>query len=240
MLIGGLQKLSLIDYPDQVATIVFTQGCNFRCHFCYNPQLVVPAPSQHTGAGPQKDYSLMSEDSLFGFLEKRKGKLDAVVVTGGEPTMHQDLPEFLQKIKDLGYLVKLDTNGTNPEIIQNLIKQKLVDYIAMDIKGSLDKYEKITGVKVSLENIKKSIIMIKTSGLPYEFRSTIMPEFHTQADIKKMGELIKNADKWFLQKFKSNIDLIDGEFKNKKSYTDVEMKELCEIGKQYVKFCDIR
>jgi len=230
MLIGGLQKLSLQDYPDHVSAIVFTLGCNFRCHFCYNPQLVVP----------QKDYLLISEDSLFGFLNKRIKKLDSVVITGGEPTLHRDLPEFIKKIKVLGYLVKLDTNGTNPEILQNLINEKLIDYVAMDIKAPLEKYHKVTGVELPLDNIKKSIIIIKDSGLPYEFRSTIMPEFHSEEDIIKMGELIKGTDKWYLQKFQPLTDLVDKKFSQQKAYTDVQMRVLSKIGSKYVKYCGAR
>ncbi len=230
MQIGGLQKLSLQDYPDHVSAIIFTLGCNFRCHFCYNPRLVVL----------QKDYSLISEDSLFGFLNERVKKLDSVVITGGEPTMHQDLSEFIKKIRALGYLIKLDTNGTNPEMLKNLIKEKLINYIAMDIKAPIDKYQAVTGVDLPLVNIEKSIILIKENGLPYEFRSTIIPKFHKAEDIKKMGELIKDADKWYLQKFKSDIDLVNGKFKGERSYTDKEMEELSKIGKSYVKKCEIR
>ena len=233
MLIGGLQKLSLQDYPDHVSAIIFTLGCNFRCHFCYTPQLVVP----------QKDYSLISEDSLFGFLNKRIKKLDSVVITGGEPTLHSDLPEFIKRIRALGYLIKLDTNGTNPEMLQDLIDPEasgLINYIAMDIKAPLEKYQEVTGVNLSLVNMEKSIILIRESNISYEFRSTIMPQFHNEEDIKKMGELIKGADKWYLQKFQPLKNLVNKNFSQQKPYTDKEMEQLCAIAKNYVKKCEIR
>jgi len=230
MKIGGLQKLSLLDYPEHIAAIMFTQGCNFRCHFCYNPKLVVP----------QKDYSLISEDSLFEFLHSRQGKIDSVVITGGEPTLHSDLPEFITKIKNVGYLIKLDTNGTNPKMLEFLIQKKLIDYIAMDIKAPLKNYQKVVGIDFILANITKSIIIIKESGLPYEFRSTIMPSLHKKEDIEEMGKLIKDADKWYLQKFKPLKDLVDNKFSQEKAYTDKEMNALSEIGKKYAKICDIR
>lgn len=238
MIIGGLQKLTLLDYPEHLAAIIFTQGCNLRCHFCYNPKLVVPqlvAPAKN-GAG----HSLINEDGLFGFLRERQKKLDAIVITGGEPTLHSDLPEFIKKIKELGYLVKLDTNGTNPKMLENLLNARLIDYLAMDLKAPLEKYNLVTGVKAPLNNIRKSIKMIIASGLPYEFRTTVLPEFHQTEDIEKMGELIKNTDKWYLQKFQSNPDLVDEKFKGKKSYKDNDMDKLRQIAAKYVKFCEVR
>jgi len=230
MLLGGLQKLSLLDYPEHIAAIIFTQGCNFRCHFCYNPQLVVP----------QKDYPSITEDSLFGFLEKRRGKIDSAVITGGEPTLHPDLPEFIKKIKDFSYLIKLDTNGTNPAMLAKLLREKLIDYIAMDLKAPLKKYNLVTGVETPLNNIKKSVKIIMRSGIPYEFRTTVVPIFHNKTDIAKMGEIIKGAEKWYLQKFQSNVNLVDEKFKEEKSYTDKEMKKLGDIASKYVKFCEVR
>lgn len=256
MIIGGLQKLSLLDYPDHLAAIVFTQGCNLRCHFCYNPQLVVPAPHRsdevRTGAGTdynssdgsedetQKGHLIIKEDGLFEFLKSRQGKLEAVVITGGEPTMHPDLPEFIARIKQLNYLVKLDTNGVNPEMLQSLIDEKLIDYIAMDIKAPLDKYEKVAGIEVTLSNIEKSIIIIRESGLPYEFRTTLAPGLLNKDDIEKIGKLIQGADRWYLQKFKSDTKLLDSSLQNNKPYTQKEMEEMREIGKKYVKHCEVR
>ncbi len=248
MIIGGLQKFSLLDYPDHIAAIIFTQGCNFRCQFCYNPMLVKPGytggkvsnkPSVGDGQG-QKGHPLITEDDLFAFLDKRKGKLNAVVITGGEPTLHQDLPEFIIKIRKLGYKIKLDTNGTNPNMIKDLINRRLIDYIAMDIKGPLDKYEKVTGVKTDLMKIKESITIIMKSGLPYEFRTTVVPDLIGLKDIASIGKLIKGASKWYLQVFKSDIDLVNPEFNNIKSYNDSEMEEIKLIAREYVEFCKVR
>lgn len=188
----------------------------------------------------KKGFPLISEDDLFIFLEDRKGKLDGVVITGGEPTLHKDLPEFIAKIKEMGYLVKLDSNGTNPEMLQDLINKKLIDYIAMDIKASWNKYEEAVGVKVGLEKLKKSVKMIMSSGLPYEFRTTLVPGLHDSQDIKAMGEMIKGADHWYLQKFKPDVELVDHAFENKVTFKDSELKEFEEIGSQFVKDCQAR
>lgn len=250
MLIGGLQKFSLLDYPEHLSAIIFTQGCNFRCQFCYNPMLVWPI----IGKGKLKinssaikkdeeakkgDSHLIAGETLFTFLKDRVNKLDAVVITGGEPTMHNDLPEFIKKIRDLGFKVKLDSNGTNPKMLKKLIAKKLIDYVAMDVKASLDNYEKVIGVNTNLENIEKSIKIIKESNLPHEFRTTLVPGLVVEADIRAIGELIKGKTKWYLQNFKSDIDLV-GDLKGEKAYTNKEMQILADIGKEYVDICEIR
>jgi pyruvate formate lyase activating enzyme len=247
MLIGGLEKLTLIDYPGEVAAIIFTPGCNFRCRFCYNPMLVEPKALGSLDKINHPD-SLVSEGDLFSFLENRRGKLDAVVITGGEPTLHHDLPEFIQKIKKLGYKVKLDTNGTNPEMLKTIINRKeLINYIAMDIKAPLEKYQKVVGTKWSakekeeiLKNIKESINIVMTCGLPYEFRTTVVPDFLDQDDIEEMGKLIQGACVWYLQKFKSNVEMLDNSLRNHHSYSDQEMKEMKKIGERFVVKCEVR
>ena len=153
MHIAGLQKSSLIDYPEKIACIVFTQSCNFRCGYCHNPELF------------EQRKPLISTEAFFEFLKTRQNKLDGVVITGGEPTLQKDLNEFISEIKNLGFLVKLDSNGTNPNIIENLINKNLIDYVAMDIKAPLNKYEQITNTKVNTENIKKSINLILNSNI---------------------------------------------------------------------------
>ena len=245
MVIGGLQKFSLLDYPGKMAAIVFTLGCNFRCHFCYNPMLV--RPERKAGrlknsllGNQQKDHTLIKEDGLFDFLEERKNKLEAVVITGGEPTFHKDLPEFIKRIKDLGYLVKLDTNGTNPEMLKKLIGGKLIDYIAMDMKAPKDKYEKVAGWRVDFKKIEKSVKIIKEGGLPYEFRTTLVPGLLEKEDIAKIGLIIKGAENWFLQKFKSEVALVDESFQGLSPFKDKEMEEMVGIGKKYVKRCEAR
>ncbi|MCK4553658.1 anaerobic ribonucleoside-triphosphate reductase activating protein [Candidatus Parcubacteria bacterium] len=233
MLLGGLQKFSLLDYPNHLSAIIFTQGCNFQCQFCYNPMLVVV---------PQKDHHPeIKEDDLFAFLKKRAGKLDAVVITGGEPTIHADLPEFIDKIKKLGYLVKLDTNGANPKMIKKLIDKKLINYIAMDMKAPKNKYEKIVGVPVDFNKIEKSVKIIMESGLPYEFRTTIVPGLlNKKDDIGKIAKIIKGADKWYLQQFKSDTDLVNKKMEKVEPYSARELEEMCEAGRGHVKRCEVR
>jgi pyruvate formate lyase activating enzyme len=260
MLIGGLEKLTLIDFPGEVAAIVFTQGCNFRCQFCYNPMLVWP--EKQGKLKYRKDHRLLGEDDLFAFLRERRGKLDGVVITGGEPTLHADLPEFIARIKALGFKVKLDTNGTNPEMLQNIVETHnyaslpLVDYIAMDMKAPLDKYLKVVGLEninpvksgeagtlpaaELLNRVRKSVKMIMESGIPYEFRTTLSPDLHDKGDIAKMGELLRGADKWYLQFLKTDTDLVNREFEGKEGFTEAERREMAEIGRQYVKICEVR
>lgn len=254
MIIGGLEKFSLIDFPGHLSAVVFTQGCNFRCQFCYNPMLVLPQKRGELknisvsvdAEQNQTDHSLdfanteIKESDLFDFLRDRTGKLDGVVVSGGEPTMHADLLEFLEKIKTLGFAIKLDTNGTNPQMLKNLLEKKLIDYIAMDIKAPLDKYDLVTGANNDLRQIEESISLIRESGLGYEFRSTIVPSLHSSEDIKKMGSMISGADKWYLQNFKADTELVNENFQNGRSFTEGEMGNFLAIAKDYVKTCAVR
>ncbi len=239
MIIGGLEKMTLIDYPGQVAAIVFTKGCNFRCHFCYNPLLVWP--DQETDEKKyEKTCPLISEDEFFLFLKNRVGKLDGVVITGGEPTMHRDLPEFIKRIKDLGYKIKLDTNGTNPQMLTEILHQKLVDYLAMDLKAPFNKYQEVVGVSINCQNLEKSVKMIIESGLPHEFRTTIVPGLIEPADISVMGELIAGANAWYLQKFKSDVELVDRGLEKKSAFSEIEMQDMLDLAKKYVKLCELR
>ena len=249
MNIGGLQKFSLLDYPDHISAIIFTQGCNFRCQFCYNPMLVWPRkelgkfnikPSAKAGEKIEKVDPEITEDDLFDFLEKRQKKLDAVVISGGEPTIHADLPEMIERIKALGFKVKLDTNGTNPRMLKALIAKKLLDYIAMDIKGGLSNYDLITEVQPNIRDIKKSIKQIMESDLPYEFRTTVVPELVGKKDIEETGKIIAGARKWYLQGFKSNMDLLNDRFKNVAGFTAQDMERMRKIGAEYVEYCGVR
>lgn len=186
----GLDKMSMLDYEDYVSAVIFAPKCNFRCPFCHNGDSVLNSSVEI----PFKD--------IIDYLESRKGLLDAVVVTGGEPTLMPDLENKIRQIKELGYEVKLDTNGTNPELLKHLIDEKLIDYVAMDIKNSKEKYALTAGCKfVDLEKIKQSIDILKNSGIRYEFRTTLVKEFHDFSDIKGIGELVKGAKKLYLQKF---------------------------------------
>jgi pyruvate formate lyase activating enzyme len=237
MLIGGVEKLSLLDYPDRLSAIVFTQGCNFRCHFCYNPMLVLPNVG---GAENKLKDRLISEDDLLAFLQKRIGKLDAVVITGGEPTINSDLPEFITKIKNLGYLIKLDTNGTNPDMLNYLINKKLLNYIAMDIKAPLAKYEEVVNVRVDLNKIQESVKIIKGVKLPYEFRTTVAPNFLKLIDVGIMAKELVGAKKWYLQKFESNKSLVDSKLENTITYTDQELESMAQLGRAIMKNCYYR
>jgi pyruvate formate lyase activating enzyme len=229
MKISGLQKTSLLDYPDKVSAIIFTQGCGFRCGYCHNPELIPVAKEGGFGT-----------EEILEFLKKRKKVLDAIVITGGEPTLQKDLPEFIQAVKNLGYLVKLDTNGTNPEMLEKLIKKKLIDYIAMDIKAPLRGYDRVTQVKVDKERIKKSIKLIMKSGLDYEFRSTILPQLHTSQDIKAMARMIKGAKKYYLQTFLNQGKIWDKSLAAAQAFSSKEMRELARACSEFVEKCEVR
>jgi pyruvate formate lyase activating enzyme len=191
MKIGGLQKFSLIDYPGRISAIVFTQGCNFRCPYCHNPELVDPVQY-----GP-----VLPEEEVISFLEKRRGKLDAVTMTGGEPTLQPDLDRFLQEIKKMGYLIKLDTNGSMPDTLERLIHAGLVDYLAMDVKGPLKKYGQIAGTEVQTRKIRKSIALIANSGIDHEFRTTVVRSQLDNEDLIAIAGLLKNGRLHVLQTF---------------------------------------
>ena len=213
MKISGLQKLTLLDYPGKMACTVFTYGCNFRCHFCHNALLVTEENSDN-----------VSKDEFFAFLRKRQGILDGVCISGGEPTLQEDLAEFISEIKGLGYSVKLDTNGTNPDLLQKLISENLIDYVAMDIKNSPKKYDATCGCKVDMDKIRKSVALIKESGINHEFRTTTVREFHTAEDFTEIADWIKGS-RYFLQHFEDSGNLI-GE--NLSAFSKEEMAEFAE------------
>ncbi len=199
MKINGFQKLTLLDFPEKVACIIFTAGCNFRCPFCHNASLVTHIDENQN----------IDEEEIFTYLEKRKGLLDGVCITGGEPLLQSDIKEFIQKIKNMGYAVKLDTNGSYPEKLRDLIENNLVDYVAMDIKNSREKYAETAGIQnLLLDNIEKSISLLLENKVDYEFRTTVVNELHTKEDIKNISVLIKGAKKYFIQNFKDSGDII--------------------------------
>ena len=217
--IGGVQKFSLLDYPDKISAIIFTAGCNFHCGYCHNPELF-------------SSHSELDEDKVLGFLQSRQGKLDGVVITGGEPTLHKSLPEFIKRIKTLGFLVKLDTNGTNPDMLQSLIDSKMVDYVAMDIKGPLYKYKMITGAEpVGVEN---SIKLLLAGKIPYEFRTTALSSQLDTNDFEKIGRLISGADKYFIQKFVPS-KILNPKLLADKGYTNSEINSIIGILNKYIK-----
>jgi len=228
MIFGGLQRFSLIDYPGELAAIVFTVGCNFRCPYCHNPELV-------NGTAEK-----IPESDVLSFLSKRQGKLTAVSVTGGEPTLHgKELLSFIKMVKDLGYKVKIDTNGTNPELLEILIKEKFIDYIAMDIKAPLDKYSEIVRAKVDIFLIKKSIDLILNGEVPYEFRTTVLKGMLGENDIKEILKIIKGARLYCIQNFISTKTL-DPSFLNKRGLSKKELEKLAMLSEKYVNTCEIR
>jgi pyruvate formate lyase activating enzyme len=232
MKILGLQKQSLIEYPGKISAIVFLGGCNLRCQFCYVPHLVLPEEIEKRKEIPQKE--------IFSFLKERKNFLEAVAISGGEPTINKELPDFIRKIKKLGYLVELETNGTNPEMLKYLIEEKLIDYVAMDVKHRLDsfeKYKEITGwvlTKEMFENIKKSVKILISGKVGYELRTTIMKEFHKKEDILEICKEIKGAKVYYLQNYQKNRTICG------KTFTPFDEKEIEEIVKEGRKFVNIK
>jgi pyruvate formate lyase activating enzyme len=217
MQIGGLQKVSLMEYPGKISAIAFTQGCNFRCPYCHNPELV----------DPDLYGECLPEEEVVSFLERRKGKLEAVTITGGEPTIHHDLIDFIKCVRKIGYLVKLDTNGSYPEVLEQLIRSQLVDYIAMDMKGPLHKYKMVTKSKIDVDKIRQSIEMIMKSGVPYEFRTTIPKSLLQEDDLLEMGKILRNASCYILQQFVPTKTL-DKQFLKHKAYSQEEMENFRE------------
>ncbi len=225
--IGGLQKSSLLDYAGKISCIVFTCSCNFHCGYCHNPELFA------------KKSDILSVSDFFQFLGTRKGKLDGVVITGGEPTLQSGLKDFAAKIKASDFLIKLDTNGTNPCILENMLGENLLDYIAMDIKAPLEKYPKITNVNFDTSKIQQSIDLIMKSGVDYEFRTTVVKSQLDFEDFKKIGKLIMGAKRYYLQKFVPS-KILDDSMRNEKTYSDSGFREICEIMRKYVKDVNYR
>jgi pyruvate formate lyase activating enzyme len=223
VVIKGLERTSLIDYPGRVSAVIFLAGCNFRCPFCHNRDLVLEHEKIPT----------IPEEEILGFLKERSKWLDGVVISGGEPAMHRDLPGFLEKLKGIGYAVKLDTNGTNPEMLRELMEKELLDYIAMDIKGPLEKYEKSSGVEADKGKIKESIKLIINSGIEHEFRSTILPALHTKEDVEAMAKMVKGGRKFYLQQFRPK-NTIDPKMEKEKPFGEKEMNEFRELCRKHV------
>lgn len=219
MRLGGLQKLSLIDYPGKLAAVVFTQGCNFRCRYCHNPELVLP--EEYCPAIP--------EEEVTAFLKTRQEYLEGVVVTGGEPTVQEGLISFLDKIKRLGYLIKLDTNGSRPEVLKQLLSLRLVNYVAMDVKASLGRYREIINAPVPVERIKESIRAIIESGIPHEFRTTVVKALHSCRDLLEILPLVRGARQYNLQRARLDGKILDKSLLAQEPYSDAEFERLREI-----------
>ncbi len=232
MKIYGLQKTSLLDYPEHISSIIFTGGCNFNCPYCQNSELLHPEKQENSLL-----VSRLSTEEILAFLKKRSGILEGVVITGGEPTIHSDLPDFIRQIRELGLKIKLDTNGTRPEMLQSLLKEHLLDYIAMDIKASSKHYEQAAGVPITISTIQRSISLVMNSGLPYEFRTTVVQELHTLPCFHQLGQLISGAELCYLQTFR------DSETVNVQGlhpFSENDMKKAAEILQLYVHKVKIR
>ncbi len=230
--ISGLQKTSLIDYPKKISAIIFTQGCNFRCRYCHNPELI---------SFNQEVIFDVPENDVLDFLKKRKHKLEALSITGGEPLLQPRLKEFIVSVKKMGYKIKLDTNGSNFLKLKELIDEKLVDYIAMDYKAHKSLFETITRCKNSLyREVEKTKNYLINSKLKYEFRTTILPKYFTSDDIDKLGMELKGANLVFLQNFEDRGKLLDEDLSGELGFPPAMLKEFKKIMEKYVKKCGIR
>ena len=228
MRIQGLQKLTLLDYPEHTACTVFTAGCNFRCPFCHNASLVVDIPKE----------SEIREEEFFAFLQKRIGILDGVCVSGGEPLLQPDIERFIKKIKDMGFAVKLDTNGSFPDKLIHLVEEGLVDYVAMDIKNSPETYAFTAGTEtLDIVSVKKSVAYLKEGHVPFEFRTTVVKHYHSKENFEEIGKWLAGTEKYFLQNF---VDLGDLIGKNTRGCSEEEMKEFLETVKKYIPFAKLR
>lgn len=228
MKFGGLQKLTLLDYPDKVAATVFTVGCNFRCPFCHNFSLVI---------GNKDKVEAIAQEEILQFLQKRRKVLEGVCVTGGEPLIQPDIEDFLRKIRDMGYKIKLDTNGAFPDRLRSLIEQDLVDYVAMDVKNSKESYSKTVGCIVDMGAIEESVALLKSGVVDYEFRTTVTATFHTESSIRAMAQWLQGAKRLYLQQFVDSGDLIDSTVVGTDEQTLIKY---CEIAKQYVPNTQLR
>ncbi len=239
MIIGGVQKLTLIDYPGYIAATVFTVGCNFRCPFCHNPELV---------SNLEFRASNFLEENFFEFLAERKGKLEGVCITGGEPTIQPDIVDFVKKIKNLGYKVKLDTNGARPDVLRKLLSEKtgllpagrLLDFVAMDIKNSLENYAKTTNSNVDVERIRLSVELIRNSGIDYEFRTTVVPGLHKESDFAKIGKWLEGSKKYVLQVFEDKGKILDPDLKKKTKGQKLNLEKIKKKIEKYFGKVEIR
>ena len=234
MIIAGIQKTTLIDYPDKIACVVFLAGCNFRCPWCYSSELVLPLKIVKQPRTTEKEF--------FDFLRARKGLLDGVVICGGEPTINKDLPQFIEKIKSMGFLVKFDTNGSNPKIVKNLVDMKLLDYVAMDIKSSLDNpaYKNLMTEGVTIDDIQESVEFLKKGSVDWEFRTTVVNTVHKKEEFLEIAKWIggKNV-KYYLQNFVAQ-KTIDPEFEKVKPFKKEFLEEIVKEISPYFKDCKLR
>lgn len=221
MLIAGFQKLSMVDYPQRPCAVVFTPYCNFNCTYCHNYHIL------------KSDTPLIDEDEVVEYLQKRKDVLDAVVISGGEPTLQQNLEQFIRMIKQMGYLVKLDTNGTKPEIIKSLITQQLIDYVAMDIKAPESKYDAVTQTTCDIGAIRRSIFYLRNTGIAHEFRTTFAPEL-SKEDVLGLSDMIAGAEKFYLQQYRKRND------EDREPHSPSYVEETAEAVREKIGVCTVR
>lgn len=228
MFISGIQKLTLLDYPGKLACTVFTGGCNFRCPFCHNAPLVLP----------ERLFQDTDEEQVLAFLKKRQGVLDGLAITGGEPLLHKDIGTFLEKVRELGYSIKLDTNGSFPKLLKELVNGGLVDRVAMDIKNAPELYEKTVGVKVDMAAVEESRDFLLSAPVDYEFRTTVVKGLHTTESIKGAARWIQGAREYYLQQFKDSGDILD--LQGLEAFNEKEMHALTSAAAQYVPTVKLR
>lgn len=232
MIITALTKFSAIDFPGRLACILFTGGCNLRCGFCHNAEFVLPERLKELT-------NTIPFETVLNFLGERRGLLDGISICGGEPTIHPDLPDKMKEIKNLGFQIKLDTNGSNPKMLERIIAEGLVDYLAMDIKDILPYRRELVGVDIDAELIRQSVGLVKKAGVEYEFRSTILPTYHDLDTLRGMGEIITGAKKWVLQGFRNTKTLRDG-FRDMPTFSDAELDELAKYLAVYAEKLEFR
>ena len=228
MQIHGFQKTTLLDYPGHVAATIFTGGCNFRCPFCHNGMLVLHPEEQ----------PVIPESEVLAYLEKRRGVLEGVCITGGEPVLHKDLAEFIGRLKDMGYLVKLDTNGSRPQVLGQLLKTGLLDYVAMDIKASWGNYTRAAGVKdLDLAPLKESVRLLKDCGISYEFRTTVVRGIHTPEEFEEIGRMLEGSPAYYLQGFRESENMIGEGYE---AFASEEMEEMAGRARKYIDKVELR
>jgi pyruvate formate lyase activating enzyme len=228
MKIGGLQKTSLLDYPDTLSAIIWTAGCNFHCPFCYNKQLVLGKTE------------IISEETILSFLEKRKDVLEGLSISGGEPLLQEDIVDFTEKVKKLNYLIKIDTNGSFPEKLKELIDKKLVDYVSMDVKAPKEKYDQLVGVKTDISKIEQSIDLIKNEAPDYEFKTTVIPGMLNKKDIVEIAKWLEGSKQFYLQQFKSDSPLVSSKLNDVAPYSKEKLSEMLHEIKPFFENCSLR
>lgn len=221
MIISGFQKTTLLDYPGYVAATVFTAGCNFRCPFCHNRDLVI-------NPGGTSSYA---EEEIFEFLKKRQGILDGVCITGGEATLQPDLEVFIRRVKELGFLVKLDTNGYRPEVLRHLLDENLLDYVAMDVKAARSNYQKACGADLIMDKIEESVELLKNSNIPYEFRTTVVKGIHDISEFEEIGRWLCGCKAYFLQAYVDSENVISAGYE---AFAKEDMETMAEIARKYI------